>query len=526
MPFPRNLPPLFFWGLCACLSAGGLAPSAHGAPRNIVLVVADDLSPDLGCYGNHAIKTPHLDRLASEATLFQNAYATTASCSASRSVILSGLHNHSNGHFGHLHNYHHFAAQSWVQSLPVLLRRQGYRTARIGKYHVGPDKVFAFDEEILAHARHPIAMAENCRPFLESNSDAPFFLYFATDDPHRGGGLAKELPHTPDRFGNLPNGELREGHARVNYDPKKVVVPSFLPDTPECRAELVQYYQSVSRVDQGIGQLRKVLEATGHWDDTLIVITSDHGMAFAGAKTTVYEAGLRVPFLVRNPYQPLAETVRSDALISLLDITPTLVDFAKGPKPQADRPQAGRAQIDQVEGLEKKKWQWHTFQPGTTQEDSFETGEMRWVPYTFDGRSFLPTLGKTHSPGWDAITASHTFHEIQMYYPMRVYRDRQFKLIWNIAYEMPYPFASDLWTSPTWQTQYRQGPDALYGFRKVSEVMRHAQFELFDMQKDPDEKNNLADDPAHADVLAKYIEKLKAFQQSTGDPWMLKWKYD
>ncbi len=513
--FRANIPP-FFLVVCLLQIVAGHAPSVQGAPRNIILIVADDLSPDLGCYGNKAVKTPHMDRLATEATLFQHAYATTASCSASRSVILSGLHNHSNGQFGHLHNYHHFVTQPWVQSLPELLRRQGYRTARIGKYHVGPEKVFHFDEEIAGDVRNPVQMAGNCRQFIESNSEAPFFLYLATADPHRGGGFAEELPNRPDRFGNLPGGKLREGQVRVTYDPKEVVVPPFLPDTPECRAELVQYYQAVSRVDQGIGRLREILEASGHWNDTLILVTSDHGMAFAGAKTTVYEAGLRIPFLVRNPYQPLTETVRSDALVSLLDITPTLVDFAGGLDPQTGR----------VKNLDQKKWQWHTFQKGEGNADGVETGEMRWLPYTFHGRSFLPTLGQTHTPGWDSLTASHTFHEIQMYYPMRVYRDRQFKLIWNVAYEMPFPFASDLWKSPTWQTQHKKGADALYGFRRVSEVIRHPQFELFDMRQDPEERTNLADDPAYAEVLARHIEKLKAFQLATGDPWMLKWKYD
>ena len=496
------------------------ALSAHAAQRNIVFFVADDLSPDLGCYGNPAVKTPHMDLLATESTLFKHAYATTASCSASRSTILTGLHNHANGQLGHTHNYHHFSAHSWVQSLPVLLRRLGYRTGRVGKFHVAPEQVFDFDEVIPANGRNPIEMAERSRPFIEANSGTPFFLYMGTDDPHRSGNNADELPHRPDRFGNPPPGSLRGEHTPVTYNPADVIVPSFLPDTPECRAELAQYYQSTSRVDQGIGRLRKILEETGNWDNTLVIVTSDHGMAFAGAKTTVYEAGLRVPLIVRNPYQPLSETVRSDALVTLLDITPTLVDFAGG----LDH------DTGQVRGLDKKKQEWRTFTPEEEAKSKAKrfshVGKMREVPYTFHGKSLLPTLGKRHSPGWDAITASHTFHEIQMYYPMRVYRDREYKLIWNIAYESPYPFASDLWTSPTWQSCYRQGPDATYGFRKVSEVMRHRQFELFDMRQDPEERVNLAENPEHADALARYIEKLKAFQRETGDPWMLKWTYD
>ncbi|MEC7863219.1 MAG: sulfatase-like hydrolase/transferase, partial [Verrucomicrobiota bacterium] len=108
---------------------------SFSAEKNIILFVTDDQSPDAGCYGNKIIKMPNLDKLASDGTLFKHAFATTASCSASRSVILTGLHNHLNGQFGHQHNYHKFSSFHNIQSLPVLMHRQGYRTARIGKFH-------------------------------------------------------------------------------------------------------------------------------------------------------------------------------------------------------------------------------------------------------------------------------------------------------------------------------------------------------------------------------------------------------
>ena len=97
---------------------------------NIILIVADDHGRgDLGCYGNPVIKTPNIDRLAAEGVRFTNAFCTTASCSASRSVILSGLYNHYNGQYGHQHAYHHFISFDYVRSLPVLLSQGGYRTA-------------------------------------------------------------------------------------------------------------------------------------------------------------------------------------------------------------------------------------------------------------------------------------------------------------------------------------------------------------------------------------------------------------
>ena len=113
----------------------------------------------------------------------------------------------------------------------------------------------------------------------------------------------------------------------VFYDPKTVPIPSFLPDTPETREELAHYYQSVSRIDQGLAQLVKILKEANLYDKTLIIFTSDHGMAFAGGKTTVYEGGLKVPFVVRNPYEK-KRGIRQRALISHIDVTPSILDFA------------------------------------------------------------------------------------------------------------------------------------------------------------------------------------------------------
>ena len=271
------------------------------AEKNIVVVIADDLSPTLGCYGDMTAVTPNIDRLAADGTLFRYAFATTASCSASRSVVLSGLHNHRNGHYGHLHSYHKFSSFPWVKTLPVLLAKAGYRTARIGKHHNGPEEVYFFETKIPGNSRSTVEMANNCEEFIKADSDKPFFLYYATSDPHRGGGRANELEHQPDRFGNKPNKGAYPGVQEVFYDPAKVTVPQFLPDTPETRAELAQYYQSTSRVDQGLGRLMEILKKNGKWDNTLILFTSDHGMAFAGGKTTVYEGGLRVPGVIHAP---------------------------------------------------------------------------------------------------------------------------------------------------------------------------------------------------------------------------------
>src|SRR5690606_2523752 len=125
-------------------------------------------------------------------------------------------------------------------------------------------------------ARNPVQMADNCRKFLDTQDDRPFFLYFCTADPHRSGGEVADNEHRPNPFGNTPRGY--PGVKEVTYDPADVIVPPFLPDTPVCRAELAQYYQSVSRVDQGLGRLIQHLKDAGVFDDTLIIFTSDHGI--------------------------------------------------------------------------------------------------------------------------------------------------------------------------------------------------------------------------------------------------------
>ncbi|MCA9246409.1 MAG: DUF4976 domain-containing protein, partial [Planctomycetales bacterium] len=142
------------------------------------------------------------------------------------------------------------------------------------------------------------------------------------------------------------------------------------------------------------------------------------------------------------------------------------------------------------------------------------------------GRSFLAAVGKEHSEGFDEVYASHTFHEIQMYYPMRVVRGRRFKLIWNIAHPLPFPFASDLWAAPTWQDRWRQGPGTFYGKRTVYDYIHRPKFELFDLENDPDESKNLADNPDYADVLTDLQGKIKDFQRRTWDGWILKWEYE
>ncbi|GJM27471.1 MAG: heparan N-sulfatase [Cyclobacteriaceae bacterium] len=475
-------------------------PAAKNGKKNIVLFVSDDHGKTAGCYGNPVIKTPNMDQLAAEGTLFTNAFATTASCTASRSVILTGLHNHHTGLYGHMHFPFHFRAYENLKSLPVMLNQGGYRTGTVGKYHVAPKEVFDFETFISTDdlgqqvdygranfGRNTVMMADACQKFINAQDQRPFFLYFCTSDPHR----SSDEDH-PNRFGNQDDGF--EGVTPITYKEEDVIVPAFLPDTRESREELAQYYQSVSRVDQGLGRLIQHLKDAGVYENTLIIYMSDHGMAFPGAKTTTYDPGLNSPLIVRKPGVQ-KRGITTNAMVSWTDITPTILDFAGVAAPFP-----------------------YVLESGAE-------GNPNGTISSFDGRSFLDILEEEAPEGFDEVYASHTFHEIQMYYPMRVVRDRNYKLIWNIAWQLPYPFASDLWAAQTWQAQFKLGMDAPYGKRTVGEYIQRPQFELYDVANDPHEENNLALNPLNMELLATYQAKIKSFQEKTGDRWVLKWEY-
>ncbi|MDO8545212.1 MAG: sulfatase [Opitutaceae bacterium] len=481
--------PLLFLSIGLSLAVSVAAAAAPPPSRpNIVMIVADDHGTDaLGCYGNRVIKTPHLDALAAEGTRFTNAFCTTASCSPSRSVILSGLHNHQNGMYGLQHQVHHFQSFDHIKGLPVLFGEAGYRTARVGKFHVAPEVVYAFQTVLSGGAandpeslgRSPVAMAEQTRAFIEARDARPFFLYYASDDPHRAnivlpnGKPSFDTYPKPNPFGNRAQGY--PGITPVVYRPTDVIVPPFLPDTPESRAELAEYYQAVSRLDQGVGRLVQLLKAAGQYERTIIVYLSDNGPAFVGAKTTLYDPGIRLPLIVRAPDQKRRGGVQS-AMVSFVDLAPTLLDAA---------------------------------------------GALR-TGMAFDGRSFRAGFDGAPLPDRAEVYGSHTFHEVTMYYPMRMVRTPRYKLIHNLASGLAYPFALDLFQSPTWMSAKNNG-GGVYGRRKIEQFVHRPEFELYDLETDPDEIVNLADRAAHRALKDELIAKLKAFQAATKDPWISKW---
>lgn len=436
---------------------------AQAKPKNVVLIIADDLGMQLGCYGNKVIKTPHLDALAQRGVRFTRAYATVASCSPSRSTILTGLFTHQNGQYGLQHAAHKQECYPWVQGLPNLLRAAGYWTGLIGKFHTGPDSSFQWNRLMTkTKGRDPQSFAQHARDFIKEGDKKPFFLVVGYQDPHRA---AKGFGNEP--FQGNPN--------EVKYDPKKVDLPYYLPDSDATRNDWADYYQSISRMDRGVGLIVEVLRELGQLDDTLILFISDNGPPFPGAKTTLYASGIHLPLIMAGPGLPSGRT--NNALVSYIDLTPTILEVAGAKTP------------------------------------SYKQTKLH-------GESLLSIAKADNPKGRDAVFGSHQFHEITMYYPMRTIVTEKYKLIVNLDHQKAYPFASDLWGSPSWQ-YIRTNKLKMMGERSVEAYLQRPKEELYDLTADPNELKNLAGDAGHAKTLADLRERLRAWQSVTNDPWTI-----
>ncbi|WP_156678561.1 sulfatase family protein [Sphingomonas profundi] len=435
--------------------------------RNVLLVIADDQGLDAGCYGV-AVRTPRLDAFAARATRFARAFATVSSCSPSRAVINTGLHTHANGMYGLAHDIHNQGVLDGIRTLPALMREGGYATALVGKKHLRPDAAFPYEAELAperAGIRDVKLIADEALRFIGQAGDRPFFVTVAYSDPHRAAA----------GFGNE---RAWPGVEPVRYDPATVPVPRHLPDLPAVRADLAGYYESISRLDAGFGMLLDGLTAAGRAADTLILFLSDNGRPFPGAKTNLYDPGLHLPLIVRAPGTAPAV---SDAMVSWVDIAPTILGWA-GVAPPA---------------------------------------------YPLHGRSLLPLLGRRGEgggggkgeDGWDEVFASHDFHEINQYYPMRAVRTRTHSYIRNLAWQLPYPIAGDVAASPGWRA-IAADPAIRLGRRTQAAYLQRPAEELYDLAADPDEVRNLAGDPAAAAILADLRARLLAMRRATKDPWL------
>lgn len=275
------------------------AGAAESRP-NLLLCIADDASwPHFGANGDKVVRTPNFDRVAREGVNFRNAFCSSPSCTPSRGALLTGQH------FWRLKE----GANLWSRwptnyaVYPELLAKAGYHVGLKGKGW-GPG-----DFRFHGHRQNPAGPAARDFGAFLTNKPAgkPFCFWFGSTDPHR----------------------LYERGTGVKAGLKieDVRVPPYLPDTPEVRSDILDYYFEIERFDRDIGEMLKLLEVRGELNNTLVVITSDNGWPFPRGKATCYDAGTRMPLAVRWPAKVKSGRVVDD-FVSLIDLAPTFLEAA------------------------------------------------------------------------------------------------------------------------------------------------------------------------------------------------------
>lgn len=286
--------------LAVLLSAAAASEAAAAEKPNIVVLLGDDIDwKDYGCYGNDAIRTPNIDKLAKEGLLFENAFLTTSSCSPTRISVLTGKYPHATGA-----EDLHMPLPADQKFVSTHLQPQGYFTGHMLKTHYGPNGMKQF--------HWYSSKVQDFPKFLDGAGEKPFFLWVGFREAHRG---------------------YKPGAVDPPHDPAKVKVPACLADTPETRADLALYYDEISLMDEYIGQMVAELKRRGQYENTLIVFFGDNGRPFPRCKGTCYDTGIGTPLVVSWPAVVKAGT-RREGLASVIDLAPTFLDAAGVEKPR------------------------------------------------------------------------------------------------------------------------------------------------------------------------------------------------
>lgn len=298
------------------------APMVASAKLNVVLILADDMSPDLSMLGTPGIETPHIDALAKEGIYFEHAFAASASCSPSRTAILTGMWPHSNGNWRNVHTPPlnlpdvAFTSKSKFQdkvgigkevaTLPEVLKENGYYTAITQKLHLSPAWRYPYDGRNPVQSS-PAQFRQVVKQFVQAAGDRPFFIHANVAAPHRP--YRAHLKQNPKQ--ELPAAD-------------SIVVPPFLPDTPGVRRDMQEYFACVEIADACVGAILAALEEQGVRDETLIIFTSDQGMPIHHAKASGYPGGTRIPMAVVGPN--LESGRMNGTPVSQIDLAPTILE--------------------------------------------------------------------------------------------------------------------------------------------------------------------------------------------------------
>jgi N-sulfoglucosamine sulfohydrolase len=403
---------------------------------NILLIITHDTGRHLGCYGR-PVDTPNFDRLAREGVQFEEAYCTAPQCSPSRASLITGLTPHQHGLVGLVNRG--FQLSQGIPRLPALLAATGYTTHLFGIQHE------ARLAEQLGYQFVHEADSRSCREvtplvvdFLRSAGQAPFFASVGFFETHR------KYPESPGPW-------------------DEVEVPEFLPNAPEIRRDVADLNLSVGFVDEAVGVILDTLDQSGLADQTLLIYTTDHGIAFPGAKGTLFDPGIQIALLARGP-GGFRGGKRIATLVRNLDLFPTLLEVA-----------------------------------GT-------------ISPTNEGRSLIPLVHGESTGGPERIFSELNYHVA--YDPVRCVRTRRYKYIRS--------FEPRSW----WVPSNVDGGPRMQGYTKawyranqpdVFTRPRPAEL-LFDLTTDPLERHDVANDPAYRDTLNELRRELLDWQVATNDP--------
>ncbi|SCX22022.1 sulfatase [Mycolicibacterium fluoranthenivorans] len=290
-------------------------PRPDGPPRdNVLFVHWHDLGRYLGAYHHADVSSPRLDQLAAEGILFTRAHATAPLCSPSRGSLFTGRYPQSNGLLGLAHHGWEYRAD--VRTLPALLSESGWHTALFGMQHeTSYPARLGFDEFDVSNS-YCEYVVERAVAWLKGRASAPghpepFLLTTGFFETHR--------PYPAERYDPA--------------DPAGVDVPDYLPDTPDIRQDLADFYGSITVADAAVGELLDTLAETGLDRSTWVVFLTDHGPALPRAKSTLYDAGTGIALIVRPPLEANIAPRVYDDLFSGVDLTPTLLDLLSVPIP-------------------------------------------------------------------------------------------------------------------------------------------------------------------------------------------------
>ena len=429
------------WWL-GCSGKGSEISDAGSDRPSILLLVADDLGRSfVGAYGNADAPTPSLDRLAAEGMRFDAAFTPTALCRPSRWALYTGLYPHASGVTGFT------KVPRDVSLVHEVLRNNGYFTGLLGKFGSLVQSYKPFEHFVGSgktdEGKDLSVITEAAAEFFRSAGDRPFFLIVGFGDPH--------VPYPSEPY----------------LSPGEVGVPGYLPDLPEVRESLAHYYAAIERLDGGVEQILEQLALAGRDDDTLVLFISDHGPAFAFAKSSLYDAGVRIPMIARWPGVTPAGS-SSEAMVSLVDFRATILDV-----------------VDLAD------------------------------PVVTQGRSLLPLLKGAPPDGYDEVFLSHTSNFVSTY-PMRGLRTERYKYVRN--FEPEAEFVSLLEGQAAWRAILVEGQRDPELAERIAQYSWRPAEELYDLRADPAELHNLAAKSAMAPALRRLRERLHEKMVEVGDP--------